>query len=148
MGTSRNEQILKKLVAKMDEDKKELGSSTKDRTRFQKILKDLVHTKDIDLQCDVLIIGGSYQDAKILCEIGFKHITLTNLQDISDFEPPTISGADLRALSADAEDMQIADSSYDLVLAHEVLHHCRSPHRALIEMIRVQPQARHHLGTE
>src|ERR1035437_1768982 len=33
--------------------------------------------------------------------------------------------------------MQIADGSYDLVLAHEVLHHCRSPHKALLEMLRV-----------
>jgi SAM-dependent methyltransferase len=41
------------------------------------------------------------------------------------------------AVRVDAEAMELADKSYDLVLAHEVLHHCRSPHKALLEMLRV-----------
>jgi len=44
---------------------------------------------------------------------------------------------ELSMINADVQDMAIADGSYDLVLAHEVLHHCRSPHRALLEMLRV-----------
>jgi SAM-dependent methyltransferase len=39
--------------------------------------------------------------------------------------------------SLDAENLALSDESYDVVFAHEVLHHCRSPHRALCEMLRV-----------
>ena len=43
----------------------------------------------------------------------------------------------MRTVKVDAEAIGLADNSYDLVLAHEVLHHCRSPHKALLEMLRV-----------
>jgi len=40
-------------------------------------------------------------------------------------------------VALDAEEMNIASDSFDLVFAHAVLHHCSQPHRALCEMIRV-----------
>ncbi len=101
------------------------------------VLADCVRAMNIDLRCNVLIVGGSYQDAEILRNAGFRRMTLTNLQDLADFKLPPMDGVELNALYADAEDMQIEDGSYDLVLAHEVLHHCRSPHKALLEMLRV-----------
>ncbi|MGA3160883.1 MAG: class I SAM-dependent methyltransferase [Terracidiphilus sp.] len=121
----------------MEGDKIELGSATVDRTCFQQALRDCVRVQGIDLQCSVLIVGGSYEDAVILRNVGFRNMTLTNLQDLADFELPPLEGAELDAVNADAEDMQFADDSYDLVLAHETLHHCRSPHKALLEMLRV-----------
>jgi SAM-dependent methyltransferase len=123
--------------APIENDRKELGSATKDRTRFREILLSCVRSERIDLQGSVLIVGGSFEDAEILRQVGFRRITLTNLQDLADFKPPLMDGVELNALNADAEDMQIADGAYDLVLAHEVLHHCRSPHKALVEMLRV-----------
>jgi SAM-dependent methyltransferase len=114
-----------------------LGSATKDRTRFQQALEDCVRLQKIDVRQNVLVVGGSYRDADILRKVGFRRMTLTNLQDIADFKGPSIEGVEISALNADAEDLQIADGSYDLVLTHEVLHHCRSPHKALLEMLRV-----------
>ena len=43
----------------------------------------------------------------------------------------------LQLLAIDAEQIGLQDGSFDLVFAHEVLHHCRSPHSALCEMLRV-----------
>lgn len=48
-----------------------------------------------------------------------------------------MEGVELDTVYADVEKMPLADGSYDLVLAHAVLHHCRSPHAALLEMLRV-----------
>ncbi len=124
-------------TASPDGDKRELGSATVDRTRFQRVLQDCVRAEGIDLQSSVMIVGGSYEDAEILRKVGFRHMTLTNLQDLADFELPPMDGAELSMVNADAEDMQFANGSYDLVLAHEMLHHCRSPHKALLEMLRV-----------
>jgi SAM-dependent methyltransferase len=124
-------------TAALKGDKKELGSTTKDRSRFQQVLQGCVRAKQIDLQSNVLIVGGSYEDAEILRNIGFRRMTLSNYQDLANFKAPYMEGVELSALNADAEEMQIADGFYDLVLAHEVLHHCRSPHRALLEMLRV-----------
>ncbi|MGO9307195.1 MAG: methyltransferase domain-containing protein [Candidatus Korobacteraceae bacterium] len=124
-------------TASPDGDKRELGSATVDRTRFQRVLQDCVRAEGIDLQSSVMIVGGSYEDAEILRKVGFRHMTLTNLQELADFELPPKDGAELSMVNADAEDMQFANGSYDLVLAHEMLHHCRSPHKALLEMLRV-----------
>lgn len=115
----------------------ELGSRTKDRSRFQQVLQECVRTVGIDVEGDVLIAGGSFEDARVLHASGFRRMTLSNLQDVTAHELPQIDGAELKAVNADAEEMAIADDSYDMVLAHEVLHHCRSPHKALLEMLRV-----------
>jgi SAM-dependent methyltransferase len=109
-----------------------------DRTRFQQVLEDCVRAKAIDLQSTVLIVGGGFEDADILRKVGFRRMTLSNLQEeVDHFELPQMDGVELTSVHADVEDMRIADGSYDLVLAHAVLHHCRSPHKALLEMLRV-----------
>jgi SAM-dependent methyltransferase len=118
-------------------DNKRLDSTTKDRTLFQQVLRNCVRSERINLQGSVLIVGGSCEDVEILRSVGFRRITLTNLEDLADFKLPRMDGVEPISLWLDAEEMQLADSSYDVVLAHEVLHHCRSPHKALLEMLRV-----------
>jgi ubiquinone/menaquinone biosynthesis C-methylase UbiE len=41
----------------------------------------------------------------------------------------------------DAERLTYGDGSFDVVIAHAGLHHCHSPHRALLEMYRVARKA-------
>ncbi|HEX4022406.1 MAG TPA: methyltransferase domain-containing protein [Acidobacteriaceae bacterium] len=82
-------------------------------------------------------MGGSAEDGRTLRRIGFTRITLSNLLDPRPSEQADLDGAEMRTVRVDAEAMELADGSYDLVLAHEVLHHCRSPHKALLEMLRV-----------
>ena len=115
----------------------ELGSATKDRTQFGRVLEDCVRDCRIDVARSVLIVGGSFEDVGVLGRAGFKQMTLSNIQEVSREEVPSFEGAKIDTICEDAEDFRLADDSYDLVIAHEVLHHCRSPHRALLEMLRV-----------
>jgi SAM-dependent methyltransferase len=76
----------------------------------------------------LLIIGASADDLDVARELGFRSITCSNL------EQPEY-------LSLDAEDMALADNSFDVVFAHAVLHHCMSPHKAALESLRVARKA-------
>ena len=109
----------------------------KNRSRFENILRNYVQSIGLNLQSDVLVVGGSAEDGRTLNRIGFTSITLSNLLDPRPSEQANLDNAGMRAVRVDAEAMELPDNSYDLVLAHEVLHHCRSPHKALLEMLRV-----------
>ena len=109
----------------------------KNRNRFEKVLRNCVHPMELDLLGDVLVVGGSAEDGRMLQRIGFTRATLSNLLDPRPSEQADLDDAGMRTVRVDAEAMGLADNSYDLVLAHEVLHHCRSPHKALLEMLRV-----------
>lgn len=79
----------------------------------------------------VLVLGATDFDRTVFTKMGFRNVTA------SCFSPgsPTV-------LSIDAEDIAMPDGSFDMLFAHEVLHHVRSPHKALCEMLRV---ARRHV---
>jgi ubiquinone/menaquinone biosynthesis C-methylase UbiE len=64
---------------------------------------------------------------------------LSNVEPLADVDAETepMPDSDITLLYADLEKLPVADASYGLVLAHEVLHHCNSPHAALVEMPRV-----------
>lgn len=109
----------------------------KNRNRFEKVLRNCVYSMGLDLQSDVLVVGSSAEDGRLLRKIGFTTVTLSNLLKPRPSEQADLDNAGMHAVSVDAEAMELADNSYDLVLAHETLHHCRSPHKALLEMLRV-----------
>jgi len=109
----------------------------KSRNRFEKVLRECMQSMELDLQSDVLVVGGSAEDARTLHRVGFTRVTLSNLLDPRPSEQADLDDANVRAVRVDAEAIDLADNSYDLVLAHEMLHHCRSPHKALLEMLRV-----------
>jgi SAM-dependent methyltransferase len=112
------------------------GSPT-DRGRFEQTLRKCVARVDIDMSQSVLIVGGSFRDAHSLYRVGFRRMTLSNVEPLVDAESEPMPDADIQLLYADLEKLPVGDDTYDLVLAHEVLHHCRSPHAALVEMLRV-----------
>ncbi len=109
----------------------------KSRNHFEKVLRNCVHSMGLDLMSDVLVVGGSAEDGRTLHRVGFTRVTLSNLLDPRPSEQADLNDAEMRTVRVDAEAMELTDNSYDLVLAHEVLHHCRSPHKALLEMLRV-----------
>jgi SAM-dependent methyltransferase len=113
------------------------GVVQRQRAPFQIALEECVRAEGIDLQGNVLVIGGSLDDADLLRRVGFRRVTLSNLGDEAEIVLPAMNGMELDTLDADAEDLRIPEDSYDLVLAHAVLHHCESPHKALLEMLRV-----------
>lgn len=110
---------------------------SKDRRGFLSVLESEVQSRLIDLRSSVLVVGASDDDVDVLRRVGFQNITVSNFgADLGGFGDATGCG-DSEALLIDVEDIRLPSSSYDLILSHEVLHHCRSPHRALCEMLRI-----------
>ena len=113
------------------------GNGQQSRDQFLAVLGSKVEALQIPLDQQVLIIGGSSDDEDALRQAGFSRIVNSNLpSDIGRIarDEPVVAG---EHLALDAEEMDLPDNSFDLVFAHAVLHHCRSPHRALCEMLRV-----------
>jgi SAM-dependent methyltransferase len=84
-----------------------------------------------DVDASVLIVGGGPNDEHVFTSLGYTNVTLTNVGSMVDrCSTPAIA-------AADAEDLPYHDESFDYAIVHAVLHHCRSPHRALLELYRV-----------
>jgi SAM-dependent methyltransferase len=80
----------------------------------------------------ILVSCGGALDTKILSQLEFQDFTITNLD--SGFTNAT---APPHWKSADAENLPFADGSFDWGMVHAGLHHCESPHRGLLELLRV-----------
>jgi SAM-dependent methyltransferase len=80
----------------------------------------------------ILVVCGTGDDAQVLRALGYANVTVTNLDS---------RRADGIAPYAwemqDAEALSYPDASFDWVIEASGLHHCASPHKALIEMYRV-----------
>jgi SAM-dependent methyltransferase len=107
-------------------------SREKSRVQFRRVLDTWLRSHQVDHNADVLILGASAEDGRSFRQAGFSNITLSHLAASG---PPLQDSSELTCL--DAEDIALEDRSYDVVFVHEVLHHCRSPHRAVCEMLRV-----------
>jgi len=82
---------------------------------------------------NVLVVCGGETDRHVFQELGFSKVTISNLDSRmsgTEFAPYLWS-------YQDAESLTFADNSFDVVVACAGLHHCHSPHRALLEMYRV-----------
>jgi SAM-dependent methyltransferase len=81
----------------------------------------------------VLAVAGGTADREVLAAAGLRHVTISNLD-----ERMTSGGyAPFEWSFQDAEDLTYADGAFDVCVVHQGLHHCRSPHRGLLEMYRV-----------
>jgi len=89
-----------------------------------------------DRAASILVVGGGQNDANVFSAAGFRNLTFTNLAP-----PPIVAQGPFATVAADAENLPFPDGAYDYAVAHAVLHHCRSPHRALLEMYRVARRA-------
>lgn len=100
-----------------------MGAYMRDLSVPIHILASYSQKAAIPLDSRVLVIGGASDDVAILEGAGFHNLTLSNLNTTG--------------LHLNAEAIALPDDSYDLVFAHATLHHCRSPYKALAEMLRV-----------
>jgi ubiquinone/menaquinone biosynthesis C-methylase UbiE len=64
------------------------------------------------------------------------NVTISN---VAGGDPPDVRP--YRWAVEDAEQLTCPDGSYDLIAVSAGLHHCRSPHRALLEMYRAAGSA-------
>ena len=82
---------------------------------------------------NILVVGGNHTDFDVFKKLGFTTVTISNIDDNVDpekFYPFIWTYQNMEQLS-------YANETYDYVVAHACLHHCFSPHRALLEMYRV-----------
>jgi SAM-dependent methyltransferase len=82
---------------------------------------------------EVLIVAGGEADRDVLAAAGLRSATISNLDE-------RMGGDELapfRWSFQDAEDLAYPDDAFDVCIVHQGLHHCRSPHRGLLEMYRV-----------
>jgi hypothetical protein len=101
----------------------EVGGTSKDKSCLLRVMRHHLDACGVDRSLSVLVIGGGREDVNILSACGFESIVLSNI--------------DSSGINLDAENISLPDSSYPIVFSHAVLHHCRSPHKAVGEMVRV-----------
>lgn len=87
----------------------------------------------LDRSMSVLVTCGGRLDRDVLHGLGFANVTISNLDERigSDEYTP------YPWRHEDAEELTSADGSFDWGVVAAGLHHCRSPHRALLELYRV-----------
>lgn len=81
----------------------------------------------------VLVTCGGPIDRAALLSAGIKEAVISNVDE--RVAPAAFSPFEWSY--QDAEHLTYEDRSFDIVVCHSGLHHCRSPHRALLEMYRV-----------
>jgi SAM-dependent methyltransferase len=86
-----------------------------------------------DPNASVLVVGGGLRDKEVFERLGFPNVVFSNL----DARTTAAAFAPYEWSFQNAESLSFEDDSFDYVVAHAVLHHCNSPHRALVEMYRV-----------
>jgi len=97
-----------------------------ERERFyRRVVGQLLEQGLLRRDLRVLVVAGSDLDRRVFGGHGFADLTVSNL-DAGDAEE-----------YQDAESLTYPDGSFDLAVISAALHHCRSPHRALLELYRV-----------
>jgi len=96
----------------------------------------LLETRILKRDMRILVVCGSHPDKEVLSGLGFRDVMISNL-DVrlkgDEFAPFAWS-------HQDAEHLTFRDGTFDFAIVHNGLHHCYSPHRALLEMYRVSKQ--------
>jgi SAM-dependent methyltransferase len=85
-----------------------------------------------DRQASILVCGGGALDRQVLLALGFKHVTISNL----DLRMREGEYAPFDWRLENAEKLTVEDGAFDYVVCHAALHHASSPHRMLLEMYR------------
>ena len=85
----------------------------------------------------LFLCAGDGAEASLMCdELGFQDVTFS---DISPVAVATGKARDsrLKGIVANAENTNLADNSYDVVIVQDGLHHLQSPVHGFTEMLRI-----------
>lgn len=99
---------------------------------YTRILEQLLDDRLIVRDMSVLVVAAGHADRDVFRSLGFENVTISNVDEevTADVEPYAWS-------YQDAESLSYEDGSFDVAVVSAGLHHCRSPHRALLELYRV-----------
>jgi SAM-dependent methyltransferase len=87
----------------------------------------------LTLDARILVVCGGILDKTVLEDLGFTDVVISNV----DTRTSSTAFAPFEWSFQDAEDLAYPDDSFDFCIVHSGLHHCKSPHKALLEMYRV-----------
>ena len=100
---------------------------------YRRVLEQLLADGLVRRDMSVLVVAGGTADRDALHDLGFEHVTISNVDE-------AVAAEELAPYVwsyQDAESLDYPDGSFDLTVVSAGLHHCRSPHRALLELYRV-----------
>ena len=100
---------------------------------YSKTIRDLLSRGLLSTDMKILIICAGELDKNTFLDLGFSDVTISNLDERMDerlYLPYKWS-------FQNAENLTYDDNEFDYTIVHAGLHHCRSPHRAMLEMYRV-----------
>jgi SAM-dependent methyltransferase len=103
---------------------------------YRQTLEKLLKAGDIARSDKVVVFCGGPYDAEVLKGLEFTDVTITNVDARTD---GNVGG--LKWERQNAENPTYANDEFDVAIVHAGLHHCHSPHRALLEMYRVARKA-------
>lgn len=95
--------------------------------------KNTINKWIADKNASILVVGGGETDREVLHSLDFTNVIISNLDSRlkgDEFAPYQWS-------LQKAEELSYGKEEFDFVVVHAALHHCESPHRALLEMYRV-----------
>lgn len=101
------------------------------------VLKKLISQDILSLEDSVLCVCADKSEQAVFLGLGFKRVTIANAdvrQRGGDYIPYDWS-------FQDSQQLTFKDRSFDVVFVSDGLHHCRSPHKALVEMVRTARKA-------
>jgi ubiquinone/menaquinone biosynthesis C-methylase UbiE len=99
---------------------------------YTRVLEQLLERGLARRDQSVLVVAGGPADRDVLHALGFENVTISNV----DEEIDEAALAPYAWSYQDAERLEVPDGAFDLTLVSAGLHHCRSPHRALLELYR------------
>src|SRR5882757_7841889 len=100
---------------------------------YAETLRRLLNDGWMGLDSSVLVVCGGAYDRDVFHGLGFRRVTISNLDS-------RINGEEFAPYPwslQDVERLRFEDGAFDFVVVHQGLHHCHSPHRGLLEMYRV-----------
>ena len=100
---------------------------------YKEVIDDLLCLRILDRCMSILVVCGGHADKEVLYTCGFRHVVISNVDG-------RMTGKEFAPFEwsfQHAENLAFDDNSFDFCIVHSGLHHCYSPHRALLEMYRV-----------
>lgn len=97
------------------------------------VLKTLIEDGLLDTAASLLAVCAGTAERDLFAQMGFTNVVISNLDERMDGD----AFAPFAWSFEDAQNLSYGDETFDYVFVADGLHHCASPHRALLEMYRV-----------